>query len=126
MDTVTQQVYQFDDDVVVTNKDGMNSFETALGVPLGVPTTLQPYTIPQPMAAQIGAQQASVAWAAYQVSARAALVESDKTILRCYENAVAVPTTWAAYRKTLRTIISAASGDPTVALPMKSAYPAGT
>ena len=73
---------------------------------------------PPPTAAQL--------WAAYQALAQAALVESDKTILRCGENSVAVPATWATYRKALRAIVAATSGDPTVALPTRPAYPAGT
>ncbi len=66
------------------------------------------------------------AWPIYQASAQAALTESDKTILRCYENAVAVPAAWATYRKALRAIVGAASGDPAQPLPTKPAYPAGT
>lgn len=69
---------------------------------------------------------ATALWTAYQGQAKAALDESDITILRCYENAVVVPSTWAAYRKALRTIVSAAAGDPTQPLPVKPAYPAGS
>jgi hypothetical protein len=79
-----------------------------------------------PTAAQIAAQQAAIAWAAYQASAKAALDISDITILRCYEKAVATPSEWANYRDALRAIVSAASGDPTVPLPTKPEYPAGT
>ncbi|MFM0543994.1 hypothetical protein PQR29_04625 [Paraburkholderia strydomiana] len=80
----------------------------------------------QPSADQVAAQQAAIAWAAYQASAKAALDASDLTIMRCYENAVATPAAWATYRKALRAIVGATSGDPTQALPMKPAYPAGT
>lgn len=73
---------------------------------------------PAPTAAQL--------WAAYQAQAQAALTESDKTALRCYENAVALPAAWATYRKALRTIVGASSGDPAQPLPTKPAYPAGT
>ena len=73
---------------------------------------------PPPTAAQL--------WSVYQASAQAALTESDKIILRCGENAVTVPTAWATYRKDLRAIVAATSGDPTVALPTRPAYPAGT
>lgn len=69
---------------------------------------------------------ASVLWAAYQTQAKAALAESDITILRCYENSVTVPLVWATYRKALRSIISAASGDPTQPLPVKPSYPPNT
>lgn len=65
-------------------------------------------------------------WATYQANAQVALTESDKTILRCYENAVVVPAAWMTYRKTLRSIVSAASGDSTQPLPTKPPYPSGT
>lgn len=66
------------------------------------------------------------AWAAYQAGAQAELDASDRTVLRCYENSVTVPASWLAYRKALRAIISASSGDSTQPLPTKPAYPAGT
>lgn len=65
-------------------------------------------------------------WSAYQDTAKAALNDSDITVMRCYENAVALPAAWATYRKALRTIVGAASGDATQALPTKPAYPANT
>ncbi|NPT59118.1 tail fiber assembly protein [Paraburkholderia elongata] len=65
-------------------------------------------------------------WANYQTQAQSVLTESDKTILRCYENGVTVPAAWATYRKALRAIISATSGDPAQPLPARPAYPAGT
>lgn len=65
-------------------------------------------------------------WSAYQQSAMAALTESDKTVIRCYENGIALPPAWAEYRKTLRGIVGAQTGDSTVPLPTKPAYPAGT
>ncbi|MDE1906080.1 MAG: hypothetical protein KGH75_06465 [Rhodospirillales bacterium] len=79
-------------------------------------------------AADVAALNSSVPnnWAARQFAARAALTESDLTVLRCYESAVAVPATWATYRKALRAIIAASTGDPTQAMPTKPAYPAGT
>lgn len=80
----------------------------------------------QPTAAQIAATAAALAWINYQVIAKAALDESDITVLRCYENAVATPPAWGAYRKALRAIIGATSGDPTQPLPTKPAYPSGT
>jgi hypothetical protein len=65
-------------------------------------------------------------WAAYQAQSMAALAVSDTTILRCYENGVAVPAAWADYRKALRAIVGASSGDPTQPLPSKPQYPSGT
>lgn len=65
-------------------------------------------------------------WGDHQASAKDALDLSDVTVLRCVENGVAVPPEWAVYRKALRAIVSAASGDPTQPLPTRPAYPAGT
>jgi len=79
-----------------------------------------------PTAAQLAAQAAAAAWSAYQAKAQAALDKSDITILRCAENSVSVPTAWATYRKALRAIVGAASGDATQPLPNQPAYPAGT
>jgi hypothetical protein len=79
--------------------------------------------IPETILAQ---NNAPVLWKAYQLTARVALTNSDKTILRCMENNVAVPAEWATYRKALRSIISATTGDPTQALPTMPEYPSGT
>lgn len=65
-------------------------------------------------------------WAEYRQQAQAALDSSDITILRCVENNVSVPETWASYRVALRAIVRATSGDPTAPLPTRPAYPAGT
>ncbi|MFM0334752.1 hypothetical protein [Paraburkholderia strydomiana] len=75
---------------------------------------------------QYTGHEATIEWAAHQASAMTALNESDTTVLRCYESAVPVPAAWVAYRKALRAIAGAASGDATQALPTKPAYPAGT
>ena len=75
------------------------------------------YVAPAPTAAQL--------FAALQVQAQFALNESDKTILRCYENVVSVPSAWTAHRVALRAIVSGANSTATV-LPAKPAYPAGT
>lgn len=69
---------------------------------------------------------AKPSWGAYQQQAKAALCESDITMLRCVENGVTIPAAWQTYRKALRSIIGAASGDATQPLPPKPAYPAGT
>lgn len=68
----------------------------------------------------------SALWIAYQATAQAAIDKSDATMLRCAENSVAVPAAWACYRKALRAIVGAASGDPTKPLPTRPSYPAGT
>jgi len=73
---------------------------------------------PGPTAAQL--------WAAHQAQAQTALDASDITLLRCVENAVAVPAAWVSYRAALRAIVRAASGDATQPLPTRPAYPAGT
>ncbi|WP_234775162.1 hypothetical protein [Paraburkholderia tropica] len=65
-------------------------------------------------------------WSAFQVEAQSALDKSDITVSRCYENAVELPAAWVAYRKALRAIVGAASGDATQSLPTQPAYPAGT
>ncbi|HEX8894480.1 MAG TPA: hypothetical protein VF783_14210 [Terriglobales bacterium] len=88
--------------------------------------TVQNGVLTAPSAAVIAAQQTAAAWAAYQRQAQAALAESDLTILRCYESAVAVPAAWATYRKALRSVLAEVTGDPTQPLPTKPAYPSGT
>ena len=75
-----------------------------------------------PTAAQI----AEAAWSAYQDKAQDFLDKSDTTILRCYENSIPVPSTWATYRAALRVIVKATSGDATQPLPATPAYPAGS
>ena len=86
---------------------------------------------PVPTAAQIAANQ----WAAYQSSARAALMATDSTVARISE-AISLGATTATttdvvafmqYRKTLRVILSQVQ--PTTiptALPTKPPYPANT
>jgi hypothetical protein len=70
---------------------------------------------------------ASPSWTLYQQSAAAALAESDKTVIRCGENQLPVPGTWAIYRKALRAIVGAQTpGDPTQPLPVRPAYTSGT
>jgi hypothetical protein len=66
------------------------------------------------------------AWHELQSSAKSELGKSDITVLRCVENGIPVPETWATYRQGLRAIISAPSGDASQGLPIKPAYPAGT
>lgn len=77
-------------------------------------------------AAQAAAAAALVAWPNYQRAALYALQISDITVLRCYENAVAVPAEWHTYRNALRVIVAATSGDASIPLPTKPAYPTGS
>lgn len=65
-------------------------------------------------------------WSEHQALARSALSTSDTTLMRCYEAGIALPAEWVAYRKALRAIVSAQSGDPTQPLPTRPAYPEGT
>ena len=77
IDSKTQQVYAFEDDVRVTNANGVYAFAAASGVPLDVPTTLQPYTpppAPAPTAAQILAQAQTTQSAALTSACAAAIV----------------------------------------------------
>jgi hypothetical protein len=55
--------------------------------------------------------------------ARLALQKSDVVILRCTENNVQVPATWATYRADLRTFIA---DDGAGTMPTQPAYPVGT
>ncbi len=53
-DSVTSQVWVFEDDVKATETSGVYSFTTAAGVALSsTPTTLQPYMIPAPTSAEL-------------------------------------------------------------------------
>lgn len=63
IDTATQKIYAFNDDVEVIQTAGGYSFRAAHGAALNVPTTLQPYTPPPPTAAQLlsAAQTAQMA-----------------------------------------------------------------
>lgn len=56
-DALTLKVWQFEDDVVMTNVGGVYSFATPFGVTLvNTPSSLQPYTIPAPSSAQLLSQ----------------------------------------------------------------------
>jgi len=82
--------------------------------------------IPTPSSAQL--------WSAYQSSALAKLSDADVTMARVVEAVSLGLTSFTAsdvvafvnYRRALRAIVSATSGDPTQALPTKPAYPSGT
>jgi hypothetical protein len=51
--TVNQTIWQFDPDVLVTDTNGVFSFQTSTGISLIVPTTLVPFIIPTPTPAQL-------------------------------------------------------------------------
>ena len=72
------------------------------------------------------APSAAQVWAAYQLTAQDAIDKTSVTLERCFENGIALPAAWVEYRKALRAILSAKSGDATAALPARPAYPAGT
>jgi hypothetical protein len=66
-DTVTSQVYAFEDDVVVTNTAGVYTFKTVDGSLLEtLPATLVPYVVPtpEPVPGAAAAAAAGVAFAA--------------------------------------------------------------
>ena len=72
MDTVTGQLWAYEDDVRVSENNGVYSFATKRGVPLNAPTTLVPYTPPVPSAAELVAQARDIQIAAISKSARLA------------------------------------------------------
>lgn len=53
IDTVTNQIWSFDDDVSAEEINGVYAFKTAAAVSLDVPSTLQPYTVPPPTEAEL-------------------------------------------------------------------------
>jgi hypothetical protein len=76
---------------------------------------------------EAAAPAAAQLWVEYQAAAQVLLDKSNVVILQCYEAGVPVPAEWVAYRKNLRAIIEANSGDPTIALPTQpEKYPADT
>jgi len=66
------------------------------------------------------------AWIAIQSQAQIALDKSDITMIRCIENGAAVPAGWVSYRKALRAIICATTGDAAKQLPTRPSFPVGT
>jgi hypothetical protein len=62
IDTATQKIWEFDDDVIISSVSGENFFESAHGYPLKTPATLQPYSVPTPTDAEqlLSAQTAKI------------------------------------------------------------------
>lgn len=54
--------------------------------------------------------------------ATVALTESDRTLLRCFEADISLPTEWKDYRSALRKIIRSGSGT----IPVRPPFPPGT
>jgi hypothetical protein len=71
-------------------------------------------------------QRAAADWAVRQQDAKVALDNSDVTLLRCFEESIPLPAEWVTYRKALRAIAGAASGDATQPIPVRPEYPVGT
>ena len=66
-------------------------------------------------------------WSSYQAQAQTLLDKADLVALRCFKKGVAFPSDWQAYDDALRAIVSAATGDPSKAMPAQpAAYPPGT
>jgi hypothetical protein len=76
----------------------------------------------------IPAPPAPITWAEYQQQAQALLIKSDTVAIRCAKKGIAFPANWQAYDDALRVIVDPknTAGDPTLPLPTKLAYPAGT
>jgi hypothetical protein len=121
IDTATQQVWQFEDDVVAVTVAGIYSFTAAHGVVLNVPSTLQPYVVPEKTPEQL----ASIANGQLKVTAQITLEETDLVAFRCFKAGVAYPQEWQAYTLALRAIVNGTDTAST-SLPSKPAYPAGT
>ena len=75
---------------------------------------------------QVNTNLSAAQWPAYQAQAQAALDKSDTVAIRCLKAGVAFPAEWQSYVAALRTIVAAATGNPSVPLPTQPAYPAGT
>ncbi|SKC78226.1 hypothetical protein SAMN05445504_2360 [Burkholderia sp. CF099] len=69
IDTATQQLWAFDDDVKASKENGSYMFSDAHGDPLQVPSTLQPYT---PTVEETAADEAAAARAALVAQASSA------------------------------------------------------
>lgn len=87
-----------------------------------------------PQATNPPAPTTAALWLDHQYLAKNALADADVTMNRITEAVALGLTTFTAadvvafvnYRRSLRVIVSASSGDPTLALPAKPPYPSGT
>lgn len=75
---------------------------------------LQGGNTPTPAAASAATANATLA--------ALALDASDRTLLRCMEAGISVPTEWTAYRRALRRVIAGEEAE----LPTRPTYPSGT
>lgn len=89
-DSVTGKVWQFEDNVIVTNTNDVYSFTASYGMALNTPTTLQPYTIPSPTTAQL-LQAAKTA----QLAVLQSGYQSAINIPVSFKNAAGVTSTYA-------------------------------
>ena len=64
-------------------------------------------------------------WNQFQAQAQSLLDKSDLVAIRCLKAGIAFPVVWQTYVVELRAIVSATSGDATVALPVQPAFPTG-
>ena len=76
--------------------------------------------------AQTAEELAPQQWASCQKQATAAYAASTDVVMRCYESEVPVPAEWVKYRKALRAITNATSGDPAQPFPARPVDPVGT
>jgi hypothetical protein len=67
-------------------------------------------------AAAMQAAASAPTWAMRQEQARALLQKSDVVVTRAFEAGLAVTSDWKAARTSWRAVVSASTGDPTVAL----------
>lgn len=82
-----------------------------------LPADSKPATDKQVIAAQMKAATPDL-----RIEAQAALLQSDITVLRCYEAGLSLPAEWRTYRAALRAIVSAPDASA-MTLPVRPAYP---
>lgn len=78
---------------------------------------------PNPVCAPLPPPEEKDPLSEQRAGALAALIESDRVLLRCYEDGLLVPSEWAAYRRELREVLSV---QVVTGLPKKPAFPKGT